>query len=96
MQPWTISVNHEGNPAATGVMQHIHVSIKQIHPVIVESGNPDENTDPPSSGVSCLGSIKVNKIRISMIPWVLSVDLSHSRPLTRNICTQTNTAKDLP
>ena len=77
-------------------LEHVHVSIEQIHPVIVESGNPDESTNPPWSGVSCLESIKVNRIRVSMIPWVRSIDLSHSYPLSRNICTQAYTAQELP
>ena len=76
--------------------EHVHVSIEQIHPIIVESGNPDESTNPPWSGVSCLESTKVNKICVSIIPWVLRVDLSHSRSLTRNICTQAYTTQELP
>ena len=77
-------------------LEHVHVSIEQIHPIVVESGNPDESTNPPWSGVSCLQSIKVNRIRVSIIPWVRSVDLSRSHPLSGNICTQAYTAQELP
>ena len=77
-------------------LERVHVSIEQTHPTVVESGNPDESTNPPWSGVSCLKSIKINKIRVLIIPWILSVDLSHIRPLTRNICSQAYTAQELP
>ena len=70
-----------------GELEYVHVSIEQTHPTVVESGNPNESTNPPWNGVSCLESIKMNRIRVSIIPWILSVDLSRTRPLTRNVCT---------
>ena len=50
---------------------------------------------PTHLRASQLSGVKVTN-RVSSVPWILSIDLSYTRPLLPNIGTKAYTTQDLP